>query len=102
MILSNTIISLNSRNMTFFNDPGHGWLKVNKSVLSTLGIVNKISGFSYMKNDYVYLEEDLDTGIFFDALVEKGFEKQEVVNFKQSIKDRYVENSSRIRNYPTY
>ena len=48
----------------FHYDSGHGWLKVSKQELINLSIEDKISTFSYMNKDDVYLEEDCDAGIF--------------------------------------
>lgn len=52
---------------TYFTDPGHGWLRVKHAELRALGIANKISPYSYMKGDYVYLEEDCDMATFMRA-----------------------------------
>jgi hypothetical protein len=34
-------------NLKFYRDAGHGWLAVKKSVLTDLGILDKISTYSY-------------------------------------------------------
>ena len=47
---------------TFFNDPGHGWLRVELSELEP--IKDKISPYSYMDGKYAYLEEDCDAAVF--------------------------------------
>ena len=44
----------------FHQDPGHGWLCVKRSELEDLGIADRITSFSYQKNQSVYLQEDLD------------------------------------------
>ena len=46
----------------FISDPGHGWLKVPRSEVNSLGIGPKVSSCSYEQGDYVYLEEDCDAG----------------------------------------
>ena len=53
----------------FIEDPGHGWLEVPLVELVDLGILNKISGFSYRSRDWrlVYLEEDCDFATFARA-----------------------------------
>ena len=51
---------------TFFEDSGHGWLKVPVSELIELGIENDISHYSYMFGDWAYLEEDCDMARFID------------------------------------
>lgn len=54
---------------TFYEDPGHGWLAVSLHELSELGLVNKISSYSYVSRDSqtVYLEEDCDLATFLRA-----------------------------------
>ena len=53
----------------FIHDPGHGWLEVSLHELVELGIVDKISGYSYVSADrqLVYLEEDCDAYQFMVA-----------------------------------
>jgi hypothetical protein len=76
---------------TFFTDPGHGWLEVDRSELDDLGILKKITKYSYQKGDKVYLEEDLDAGTFLEAKKRKG----EKVN----IREKNTNSESRIRNF---
>ena len=54
----------------FYTDAGHGWLAVKRKELIELGILDKISPYSYQRGATVYLEEDCDMGIFHKA---KGF-----------------------------
>ena len=56
-----------------FNDDGHGWIKVKRSELDDLGIIDKISPLSRVDKDYVYLEEDMDAQTYLKAL-----KKQEI------------------------
>ena len=53
----------------YYVDPGHGWLQVPTHKLIELGIVDKISLYSYFSVDglYSYLEEDMDMSTFVDA-----------------------------------
>ena len=78
----------------FYQDPGHGWLKVQIKELEELGIQNKISGCSYMKNESAYLEEDGDLSCFFAA---KNF-----TDFDSVCKTHTANNSSKIRSYQSY
>jgi len=55
------------RKFDFYSDPSHGWLEVKRPELVELGIETQISGYSYQKGDYVYLEEDSDAPKFMDA-----------------------------------
>ncbi len=84
---------------TFFNDAGHGWLSVKRSLLKDLGILNKISGCSYQKGKSVYLEEDCDVNTLFEALKAKhGISNlNEFFNIKNSYKD-----SSPVRSYSNF
>lgn len=55
---------------TIFNhhsDPGHGWVAVKKSLIKELGLVDKITRFSYINGQSVYLDEDQDYTAFFKA-----------------------------------
>lgn len=79
----------------FISDPGHGWIKCKKDLLNTLGIADKISGYSYMLGDYAYLEEDCDASILCQALSDTG------IAFK--FRERNCQHKrSRVRNYQTY
>lgn len=57
---------------TFHSDAGHGWLEVRKRELEDLGIADKVSSYSYVRGDKVYLEEDCDASLFINALDGKG------------------------------
>lgn len=83
------------RKLTFFTDPGHGWLAVEKTELKKLGIADKVSSCSYMKGEIAYLEEDDDAGIFINAL------KQRDPDIEISIKESHDEVTP-IRNYQSY
>lgn len=78
----------------YHSDPGHGWLAVKLSDLKMLGIESKITGFSYIKGQTAYLEEDCDMSTFINAAKEKGIE----VKIKQGAqRDR-----SPIRSFKSY
>lgn len=48
----------------FYQDPGHGWLKVPRRLLVQMGLIKKISPYSFQRKDFVYLEEDRDMTLF--------------------------------------
>lgn len=56
-------------NVTTFikhDDPGHGWLEVNESILKEIGAtIADFSGYSYRKGKQLFLEEDCDASKFF-------------------------------------
>lgn len=78
----------------FYADPGHGWLKVKRSELVALNILNEISGYSYQNGDCVFLEEDCDVSIFIRAM------KNQEVTVK--IREHYTNRESKIRNYESF
>jgi hypothetical protein len=77
-----------------YADPGHAWAKVSKKELEKLGIQKEISGFSYERNGFAFLEEDSDLSKYIAALREKDFS----VKFKES----HTNKRSKIRNYESY
>ena len=80
--------------ITIYADSGHAWGKVNKALLNKLGIADKISHYSYMREDKAYLEEDVDLIMLFDALDAQGI--------KYRIEDRFSHKTSKIRSYDAY
>ena len=62
---------LNEKVFTFHSDPGHGWLEVTLLDLSDLGLSlsDDVSPYSFFEGNKVYLEEDMDCGVFSEALV---------------------------------
>ena len=86
------------KNYNKYEDPGHGWLKVTRKELVRLGILDKITGFSYQRGDFVYLEEDCDLSTFLDAKEKiDGLSYSEII-----IKSQHTNNESRIRNYYSF
>ena len=57
---------------THLADPSHGWVKVKRSQLIRFGVLNQISGCSYERKGFVYLEEDSDASTFFLRLDTMG------------------------------
>jgi len=80
----------------YYQDPGHGWIKVPRQLLLDLGIHKEISSCSYESRDgmSVFLEEDDDATKLFTALKDKGIDMK--------LKSFYSNKSSKIRNYPDY
>jgi len=97
---------------TFYEDPGHGWLKVSKKDLVSLCIEKQISGYSYMLGDNAYLEEDSDLSIFIEALANNNkvfdtdWKSEEMKNFCKGFwancKKEFTNNQSKIRTYNSY
>lgn len=79
----------------FYSDPGHGWMAVKIKELITLGILQKISPYSYIKGKTVYLEEDMDMSTFFDAYREK-------FGYNPRYENKIIDNLSPIRSYERF
>ena len=79
-----------------YSDPQHGWAKVSFKSLLKLGLVNKITGYSYVSKclNYVFLEEDHDLTLYVNALKERNIEYKFI--------ESWTNNQSRIRNYASY
>ena len=78
----------------FHTDAGHGWLEVHKDELELFNIADKVSSYSYIHGDKVYLEEDCDASLFINALDSKGI--------KPTIHYAAQETESFIRSYKRY
>lgn len=84
-----------TQNLIVYSDPSHAWLKVSKWDLQVLNIADKISTYSYMNGNNVYLEEDCDAGIYLNALKNVGLNYK--IGEKVSRNDQSV-----IRSYNSY
>lgn len=80
---------------SFYYDAGHGWLKVKIADLIDLDIYNRITQFSYVHDDTVYLEEDCDAGTFLEAYESR-------YDMKPKIKEIDHGNNSKIRRYRSF
>jgi hypothetical protein len=78
----------------FYTDPSHGWLKVKRSLVEKLGLIDSISVYSYQKGPWVYLEEDCDATKFDLAMKERGI--------KYSVKHNHTNNSSGVRRMESF
>jgi hypothetical protein len=67
------------------SDSGHGWLKVRLGYVYGLDI----SGYSYMDNQFAYLEEDCDAQVFYKKY------PRETLTFAEEV---YIDGYSKIRN----
>ena len=86
---------MRSLTLNFYQDPGHGWAKIEKSKLAALGIAGQISRYSYMRGQYAYLEEDCDLGLLFKTCDAAGI----TLKLRSFISR---ERSSKIRSYDNY
>ena len=84
-----------SINLSFFSDPGHGWVRFSKARLVKLGIADKISRYSYQRGSNAFLEEDCDLTVLINALKGQGYTD---IKFKGTPSNR----TSKIRGYSSY
>lgn len=79
-----------------YEDPGHGWIACKRSLLEQLGILHKITPYSYQSRtgQTVYCEEDCDGSLLVATLKARGFQ----VNYDEHHTDR----TSRIRSYARF
>jgi hypothetical protein len=74
--VSTTTLRAPSLPLRFLSDPGHAWLPVSVSDLAALGLVERVSGYSYLSRDGLtaYLEEDCDAPLFLLAAAAEGWD----------------------------
>lgn len=78
-----------------YSDPGHGWVKVPFKTLVDLNLVDRISCFSYYRNEHAYLEEDSDYSLLLEALLARGITPE----FREHVSRT---RPSKIRSYTCY
>lgn len=82
------------KTIQYYTDPGHGWGKVKRSLLTDLGIADKISSYSYQRGEHAYLEEDCDLSALCRALSDR--------NIPVKFINHNANKSSKIRSYERY
>lgn len=80
--------------LDFYQDSGHGWARVKLQTLVKLGISDKITRYSYVRNEHAYLEEDCDLGLLFKTCDAKGI--------KLVLREHHTNKQSKIRSYENY
>ncbi len=58
--------------VTYMSDQSHSDLKVPVRWAENLNFVNEISEYSFFNDEYIWLEEDVDMALFFNALDERA------------------------------
>ena len=81
----------------WISDAGHAWLEVSVDEINALSISDKISEYSYIQGETVYLEEDCDAPLFVEALKAK-LPPTEYVTFRA----RYINGDAPCRNFRRY
>ena len=104
--MSRHTIEKQTKKMTYFADPGHGWLAVKRETIQALKIEDQISTYSYetTSGQTVYLDEDRDMVIFLNALA--LYLKMERIEFSTWLTSRIHHSSadkrSHIRSKPHF
>ncbi len=80
---------MKEKTLHWYTDSGHAWLRVSKEEIKKSMIADRISDYSYQSDNYVYLEEDCDAGLYLDYLGENNVLYRTI--------EHYTENSN-IRN----
>ena len=81
--------------LSFYSDPGHGWLAVPLELLDRLQLLDRVSHYSYLRGRLAHLEEDCDASLFLATARDAGI----AVTFRDiTCRDKH----SRIRNYDPY
>lgn len=80
--------------LNYYQDPGHGWVKIPIKTLVRLKIAHKISNYSYMRDKYAYLEEDCDLSLLLKALDSNGI--------LWRLREYNSNKQSKIRSYESY
>ena len=78
----------------FYSDAGHGWAAVKRKTLAEMGLIEKISHYSYQRGQTVYLEEDCDLSLLIGVLKAK--------NITPVFTDSHTNGRSPIRSYDTF
>ena len=84
------------KKFNLYIDPGHAWLRVPLSELRRLSLLQQISSYSFINNEWVYLEEDQDAALYLERLKEDGFDP---FNEWGCVNEIVSNNPSQIRNY---
>lgn len=72
-------------------DPGHAWIAAPRALLTDLGILDRVSSYSYQRGGTVYLEEDCDAMLLIQTLRARGIEPK--------FDERHIDRSSPVRSY---
>ncbi len=79
--------------LTFYSDPGHGWLEVPMHEMRQAGLnPTDFSRYSYRKRNVFYLEEDCDAPKFIGAAKAKGL----AVSFVENNAGAFIRDLPRI------
>lgn len=83
------------KGLRWYNDPGHGWLRVPMQAVVSAGVAGQISTCSYMSRggQVAYLEEDCDAPRFLMAIG---------VSYSETIPEENLDDQCFIRRLPAF
>ena len=84
-----------------YSDRQHSWFKIPRSLLKKLNIIDKISPCSKQYGDFVYLEEDCDITVFFEANFKTKEINLELIRQNFNIITKHA-SKSKVRQYRSY
>lgn len=89
-----------AKGLIFFEDDGHGWLRVSSSELLFSGVAGAISPYSYIERtdsgeEWVYLEEDQDMTLFMSRV--PGEVRERITR----VRERGQSRIRRLRHFPS-
>lgn len=60
--------------LKWYSDPGHSWLRISRKDADYLGILPKVTSYSYQSKhgNVLYLEEDQDADLVLQTLMKQG------------------------------
>lgn len=76
---------------TYFQDPGHGWIRVPMGELTRLSV--KPSRYSYTDGRFAYLEEDCDAAKWIEA--KKAADEEFTITETHSNHDSFIRSLDR-------
>lgn len=89
-------LDLHNKRFNLHFDAGHAWLKVSKETLALMDLKQRdFSSYSYQDDGSLYLEEDLDAGVFVKRARELSM-NFEVIEIDDG-NDSPIRNMSRVR-----
>lgn len=81
--------------LTFYSDPGHGWLAVPRHEVCRVGILDRVSPYSYTDGPTLYLEEDCDASLYLRALDARGEARPTIREVNEPNRDSFVRSLRR-------
>jgi len=97
--MSKKMTQYTTKNLKWIHDPAHSWLKAPLNWLIDFGLINEISGYSYIDNGSVYLEEDCDATKLIDYLLARGCTKETLKEVPEVVLKKMAP-IRRFRRYP--